>query len=132
MTIAARDTRKTSAWRAALAGIAVFALLALPALLPAAQGKSPALPVQVANATDSTISIENFAFSPATLTVPAGSTVTWTNKDDEPHTVTSSENAFTSQGLDTDETFSFTFSTPGTYPYYCKLHPHMTGSIVVK
>ncbi len=78
------------------------------------------------------VEIKDFVFLPAALTVPAGTTVTWTNRDDEPHTVTSSENVFTSLGLDTDETFSHTFATPGTYTYYCKLHPHMTGTIIVQ
>ncbi len=78
------------------------------------------------------VEIKDYEFLPAILTVPAGTTVTWTNRDDEPHTVTSSENVFASPGLDVDETFSYTFSTPGTYTYYCKLHPHMTGTIAVK
>lgn len=80
------------------------------------------------------VHIQNFTFSPATLTVKSGTRVTWTNRDDEPHTVTSSSNprAFASSALDTDGTFAFTFDTPGTYPYYCAIHPHMTGVIVVK
>ncbi|WP_082117914.1 cupredoxin family copper-binding protein [Pandoraea apista] len=93
------------------------------------------LPV-LANAADAAnaVHIDNFTFSPATLTVRAGTRVTWTNHDDEPHTVTSSGNprAFASGALDTDGTFSFTFDKPGTYPYYCVIHPHMTGVIVVK
>ncbi len=132
MTIRERFTLKTFAWRAPLAGTAALALLVLPASLWATQAKSPTLPVKVAEVTGAKISIENFKFSPATVTVPAGSTVIWTNNDGELHTVTSSENVFASPGLDADETFSYTFSTPGTYTYYCKLHPHMTGSIVVK
>ncbi|MCE4059735.1 cupredoxin family copper-binding protein [Pandoraea sputorum] len=80
------------------------------------------------------VHIDNFTFSPATLTVKAGTRVTWTNRDDEPHTVTSSSNprTFASGALDTDGTFAFTFDKPGTYPYYCAIHPHMTGVIVVK
>jgi len=80
------------------------------------------------------VHIDNFTFSPATLTVKAGTRVTWTNRDDEPHTVTSSSNprSFASGALDTDGTFAFTFDKPGTYPYYCAIHPHMTGVIVVK
>ena len=76
--------------------------------------------------------IDNFAFTPQTITVKAGDTVTWTNRDDIPHTVTSSTGAFRSKALDTDDTFAFTFATPGTYKYFCALHPHMTGSIVVE
>ncbi|WP_353189271.1 cupredoxin family copper-binding protein [Pandoraea pnomenusa] len=81
-----------------------------------------------------TVHIDNFTFSPATLTVRAGTRVTWVNRDDEPHTVTSSGNprTFASGALDTDGTFAFTFDKPGTYAYYCAIHPHMTGVIVVK
>ena len=80
-----------------------------------------------------TVTIDNFFFTPATLTVKAGTTVTWTNKDDIPHGVGSANNAFKkSPALDTDESFSFTFATPGTYQYFCYLHPKMVGSIVVE
>jgi amicyanin len=80
-----------------------------------------------------TVSIDNFTYNPATLTVKAGTTVTWTNKDDIPHAVASATNAFAkSKALDTDDTFSFTFTTPGTYKYFCHLHPYMVGSIVVE
>jgi plastocyanin len=80
-----------------------------------------------------TVSIDNFSFGPQTLTVKAGTTVTWTNKDDIPHGIASSNNAFKKgPALDTDESFSFTFTTPGAYQYFCYLHPHMVGSIVVE
>ncbi|VVE62069.1 putative Amicyanin precursor [Pandoraea anapnoica] len=89
---------------------------------------------EAAAADPGAVHIENFTFSPATLTIKAGTRVTWTNRDDEPHTVTSSSNprTFASGALDTDGTFAFTFDKPGTYPYYCAIHPHMTGVIVVK
>ena len=78
------------------------------------------------------ISIDNFTFTPQTLTVKAGTTVTWTNRDDIPHGIASQTNAFTrSNALDTDDSYSFTFTTPGTYKYFCYVHPHMTGTIVV-
>jgi len=81
----------------------------------------------------STVSIDNFSFGPQALTVKAGTTVTWTNKDDIPHGIASANNAFKKgPALDTDESFSFTFTTPGTYQYFCYLHPHMVGSIVVE
>ena len=81
----------------------------------------------------SIVSIDNFSFGPQTLTVKAGTTVTWTNRDDIPHGIASSNNAFKKSGaLDTDESYSFTFTTPGTYQYFCYLHPHMFGSIVVE
>jgi amicyanin len=86
-----------------------------------------------AEGTPNTVSIDNFSFAPATLTVKAGTTVTWTNKDDIPHGIGSANNAFKKgPALDTDESFSFTFTTPGTYQYFCYLHPHMVGSIVVE
>jgi len=78
------------------------------------------------------VGIDNFAFGPKSLTVPVGATVTWTNHDDVPHTVTSRDKKFTSQALDTDERFSFTFTEPGTYAYFCAIHPIMTAEIVVK
>ena len=76
--------------------------------------------------------IDNFIFSPERLTVKAGTTVTWTNRDDIPHTVASKDRLFKSKVMDTDESFSFTFTTPGEYAYFCSLHPHMTGTIVVE
>jgi plastocyanin len=78
------------------------------------------------------VTIDNFVFEPARLIVKAGTTVTWTNRDDIPHTVASKDRLFKSQALDTDETYSFTFSTPGEYRYFCSLHPHMTATIVVE
>jgi plastocyanin len=80
-----------------------------------------------------TVSIDNFTFTPQKLTVKAGTTVTWINKDDIPHGIASSDNAFSkSKALDTDNSYSFTFTTPGTYAYFCYVHPHMTGTIVVE
>ncbi|MGA8696545.1 MAG: cupredoxin family copper-binding protein [Xanthobacteraceae bacterium] len=79
------------------------------------------------------VSIDNFTFGPQTLTVKAGTTVTWTNKDDIPHGIASANNAFTkSKALDTNDSYSFTFTTPGTYQYFCYIHPHMTGTVVVE
>jgi plastocyanin len=79
------------------------------------------------------VSIDNFTFTPQTTTVKAGTTVTWTNKDDIPHGIASSNNAFTkSKALDTDDSYSFKFTTPGTYQYFCYIHPHMVGTIVVE
>jgi plastocyanin len=79
------------------------------------------------------VTIDNFSFNPQSLTVAIGTTVTWTNKDDVPHTVVSDDKAtFRSKALDTDEHFSFTFTKAGTYSYFCSVHPKMTGEIVVK
>ncbi len=78
------------------------------------------------------VKIDNFSFSPQTLTVKAGGTVTWTNNDDVPHTVVSTTKKFASMVLETDGQFSFTFSDPGTYDYFCSVHPHMTGKAIVQ
>jgi plastocyanin len=77
------------------------------------------------------VKIDNFSFGPPELTVTAGTTITWTNRDDIPHTVMSPDKVFKSKVLDTDEKFSFTFATPGTFPYFCSIHPKMTGKVVV-
>jgi plastocyanin len=76
--------------------------------------------------------IEQFRFAPAALTVPVGTTVTWTNKDETIHTVTSVTKVFASEGLDQGGAFSHTFTAPGTYAYSCKLHPRMTGTVIVQ
>jgi plastocyanin len=78
------------------------------------------------------INIDNFTFSPQTLTVPVGATITWINRDDVPHTVADTGKRFKSAALDTDDKFSFTFTTPGEFPYFCGIHTHMTGKIIVK
>jgi amicyanin len=82
-------------------------------------------------AADASVKIDNFTFGPQELKVKAGTTVTWTNGDDIPHTIVSINN-FRSKVLDTDGTYSYTFAAPGTYTYFCSLHPHMTGTIVVE
>jgi plastocyanin len=105
------------------------------ALLGAVVGSGLAGGVLVASAASpaSAISIDNFTFTPQTMTVKTGTTVTWTNKDDIPHGIAATNNAFTrSKALDTDDSFSFTFTTPGTFQYFCYVHPHMTGTIVVE
>ncbi|HWH68891.1 MAG TPA: cupredoxin family copper-binding protein [Candidatus Sulfotelmatobacter sp.] len=105
--------------------LSVIAGTAIPLLFPATL---PASSSPGANP----VTIDNFSFTPQTLTVRAGTKVTWVNKDDVPHTVTSVDKRFRSRALDTDEQFSFTFSAPGTYTYYCSVHPHMTGKIIVQ
>jgi plastocyanin len=84
-----------------------------------------------AHAEDTTVSLDNFTFQPAQLTVKVGTTVTWTNHDDIPHTIVSA-GKFRSKTLDTDDSFSFTFTAAGDYKYFCSLHPHMTGMIKVE
>jgi plastocyanin len=80
------------------------------------------------------VNIDNFSFSPANLTITTGTTVTWINRDDIPHTVVSSDDprVFKSKALDTDDRFSFTFTKAGTYSYFCSVHPKMTGRVVVQ
>ena len=78
------------------------------------------------------VKVDNFSFSPQTITVAAGTTVIWTNRDDIPHTVVSDDKVFKSKVLDTDEKFSYTFSKPGTYTYFCSIHPKMVAKVVVE
>ena len=80
-----------------------------------------------------TVKIDNFAFDAQSITVAPGSTVTWINDDDAPHTVVADDGkSFRSKTLDTGDSFSFTFKTAGTWGYFCSVHPHMTGKVVVK
>ena len=102
---------------------------ALAVALLAAAAAFPAAP---ARASDLEVKIDSFTFAPQRLTVPVGTTVTWINDDDIPHTVVASTRLFKSSALDTKDRFSFTFTTPGAYEYFCSLHPHMTGAIVVE
>ena len=78
------------------------------------------------------VSIENFTFSPETIEIRAGTKVVWVNSDDVPHTVRSTDDLFRSEALDTDDVYEHEFSEPGTYEYYCGVHTHMTGKVVVK
>jgi plastocyanin len=111
-----------SAISAALLGAAVGSVLAGGVLFARAQTAAAAA-----------VGIDNFTFNPQSVTVKAGTTVTWTNKDDIPHGIAATNNAFKrSPALDTDDSFSFTFTTQGTYQYFCYIHPHMTGTIVVE
>jgi amicyanin len=89
---------------------------------------------QPAAANAAKVKIDNFKFSPKELTISVGTTVTWVNNDDVPHTATAKGETpvFDSKALDTDQTYSFKFTKPGTYKYYCKVHTHMTGTVIVK
>ena len=84
------------------------------------------------SAANAEVTIDNFSFGPETLKVSVGTTVTWTNRDDIPHTVVSTDGVFKSKVRDTDEQFYFTFTKAGTYPYFCSVHPKMTGKVVVQ
>ena len=88
-------------------------------------------PNAAASAAD--VKIDNFSFAPGTITVPKGTTVNWTNRDDIPHTVVAEDKTtFKSKALDTDDKFSYTFDKPGTYSYFCSLHPKMTAKVIVQ
>ena len=112
---------------------AVMLALSLPAYAPA-YAQDAGQPQQVAAVQPGAVTISDFAFAPALVTVAPGTKVTWVNNDEEPHTVTSADGGktFKSEALDTDDKFSFTFDKPGTYKYFCSIHPHMIGTIVVK
>ena len=118
-SLALRSTRAVRALLLTLAGL--VAILGLG--LVTSGGR--------AMADDQTIKIANFTFDPSTLTVKAGTTVTWINTDDIPHLVTDKDGKFHSSALDTNDKFSQTFSTAGTVEYFCAIHPKMTGKIVV-
>jgi plastocyanin len=117
-------TRK-NVWFAALAMPVMIALL----LLAGSPSVTAANQPPAANAE---VKIDNFSFGPQTVTVPVGATVIWINHDDIPHTVVSTDGLFKSKVRDTDETFSYTFTKAGTYPYFCSVHPKMTGKVVVQ
>jgi plastocyanin len=93
-------------------------------------------PPKTAHPTDANggpqVTVENFNFVSATVTVPAGTTVVWTNADDIEHTVTASDSSFSSQPIEPDGQFSYMFTTPGTYTYFCAIHPFMTGKVIVQ
>ena len=105
--------------------VLIFAALLLSTLSMFAESPNTAQPA-------STVNIDNFMFSPMTIEVERGTTVTWVNKDDIPHVVASTTGKFKSRAIDTDGKYTFTFSEPGTYDYYCSIHPKMVGKVVVK
>ena len=95
--------------------------------MPQATTNTPAAPPVAGTA----VSITNFAFTPATLTVKVGETVTWTNKDEEPHNVVAGDGSFRSPGMDSNGTYSYTFTKAGSFDYICGIHPFMHGTVVV-
>ena len=117
---------KKNMWVAGLTTPAMIAMLLLFAGSPSVTAND-----QTA-AANAEVKIDNFSFGPETITVSVGTTVTWTNRDDIPHTVVSTDGVFKSKVRDTDEKFSYTFSKAGTYPYFCSVHPKMTGKVVVQ
>ena len=122
-------TTKKRIWSTGMAVVASAVLAQFAGTLvqtvKAQQAQAPA-------STAAEVKVDNFSFSPATLNVAVGTTVTWTNRDDIPHNVVSTDKVFKSKVMDTDEKFSYTFTKAGSYAYFCSIHPHMTGTVVVK
>jgi len=121
----------------ALALLAIASVVASGITSSAAQHAGitdTAVAVAAGTSTDSTaeVKIDNFAFTPVTVTVKVGAQVTWVNHDDIPHTVDSTQGKFKSAALDTDDRFEFRFTEAGEYPFYCRIHPKMTGKIIVQ
>jgi plastocyanin len=113
-------------------GVCIGAMIVVAALGAADRARGERV-FQKEAAAPMEVKIDNFTFAPVTITVPAGTTVSWVNRDDIPHTVVSDDKTtFKSKALDTDDKFSFTFSKPGTYSYFCSIHPKMTGKVVVQ
>jgi plastocyanin len=119
---------------AGILGTAIFGAAAVLGLVLASGALRPRSAIAAQEQPGAiTVTIDNFSFAPMQLEIKAGTEVTWINKDDVPHTVVSDDHKlFKSRALDTDEKFSFTFKDPGTYEYFCSVHPKMTGKIVVK
>jgi len=116
--------RNKAGWRKAVLVVGVTCLLG-GAVRVASQGSKSSTLVEV--------KIDNFSFSPTPVTVPVGTTIKWTNHDDIPHTVVSDDKStFRSKPMDTDETFTYTFTKPGTYTYFCSIHPKMVAKVVVQ
>ena len=116
---------KVASWILGMAALfaACVAVTTAPQMFGATAEPSPS---------PSEVKIDNFSFSPATITVAAGTSVKWVNHDDIPHNVVADDKSFKSKTLDTDEQFTYTFTKPGTYTYFCSIHPKMTGKVVVQ
>jgi plastocyanin len=133
-----RFTRVCSRWGTLAAGAALGVMLgtspvaAAPPLRSIGTGGAPLAAAAATAAAGPRIEITKHAFSLPTVTVQAGATVTWVNHDDDAHTVVSTTALFRSPGLDTDDSFSFRFTKPGTYQYFCTLHPLMVGKVIVR
>jgi plastocyanin len=113
-----------------IASVIATAVLSLGRIV--AQRGSFTASAQEKPASTAEVKIDNFSFGSAAITVSVGTTVTWINRDDIPHTVVSTEKVFKSKVLDTDEKFSYTFTKAGEYPYFCSIHPKMTGKVIVQ
>ena len=120
-----KTSRRRTEWIFCLASWAMTALISF-------QAAPPRVAAALAAAGRAEVTIDNFSFSPAALTVKVGTQITWTNGDDIPHTVVSDGHTFKSKVLGTGEKFTFTASKPGTYSYSCSIHSNMTGKVVVE
>jgi plastocyanin len=124
------------AWRAALALFVIVAFMSIrgSAVSSASEPGAVSAPAGSPESTGpvAEVKIDNFAFTPGVITVKAGTQVTWINRDDIPHTVDSTQGKFKSAAMDTDDKFQFRFTEPGEYPFYCRMHPKMTGKIIVQ
>ena len=109
-----------------LASVAAILLIAGLSAFTAVKSVAAAAPAAL------TVRIDNFTFSPPEITIASGTAVTWENRDDIPHEVVAEDKAFRSKVLDTEESYTFTFTSPGIYEYFCALHPHMKGKVIVK
>jgi plastocyanin len=110
----------------------VLSAALLAAFGGSAVGYARLAPAVAAQSAATEVKIDNFSFEPREIKVSAGTKVTWVNADDVPHTVVSNDDKFKSKALDTDDRFSFTFTQPGTYEYYCSVHPKMTAKVTVQ
>jgi amicyanin len=112
-------------------GVALAASLTVPATIRSSDSADDG--TRASKSASAEVQIDNFSFSPKIITVPAGTTVVWTNHDDVPHVVASGDDKFAkSPVIDTDQTFSHTFTSAGSYTYFCTIHPHMTGKVIVE
>ena len=114
---------------ARIAGVVMPVMIAMLLLVA---GSSRVTATDQPSTANVAVKIDNFVFGPQAITVPVGTTVTWTNSDDIPHTAVSTDGVFKSRVMDTEEKFSYTFTKAGTYSYYCSVHPKMTGKVVVQ
>jgi plastocyanin len=119
-------------FRAAAARFAISRSVIVPMLIGPIIGAMLAAASVAAQDATNVVTIDNFTFTPPELMVVVGTTVKWVNRDDIPHLVVNKDKAFRSKALDTDDSFSYTFASTGTFDYFCALHPHMVGKVIVK
>jgi plastocyanin len=119
-------------FRATAARSAISRSVIVPMLIGPIIGAMLAAASVAAQDATNVVTIDNFTFTPPELTVAVGTTVKWVNHDDIPHVVVNKDKAFRSKALDTDDSFSYTFASAGTFDYFCALHPHMVAKVIVK